>query len=112
MDQINVWLESPSPVLLGETEMHWSTLQALLVNDKTVVPALHDALIAALCLQQGVRELWSADRDFRPGPQDQWNCSSSVEPVNAVSDDAPPWMAMVTSSKYPVPTSCWWLTKV
>ena len=27
-------------------------------------PAVHDARIAALCLQHGVRELWSADRDF------------------------------------------------
>ena len=27
-------------------------------------PAVHDARIAALCLQHGMRELWSADRDF------------------------------------------------
>jgi predicted nucleic acid-binding protein len=25
---------------------------------------VHDARIAALCQQHGVRELWSADRDF------------------------------------------------
>jgi predicted nucleic acid-binding protein len=25
---------------------------------------VHDARIAALCVAQGVRELWSADRDF------------------------------------------------
>jgi uncharacterized protein len=25
---------------------------------------VHDAPIAALCLQHGVRELWTADRDF------------------------------------------------
>jgi len=30
---------------------------------------------------------------------DQWNCSSSVEPVSAVTDEAPPWMTVVTSSK-------------
>lgn len=29
----------------------------------------------------------------------QWNCSSSVEPVSAVTLDLPPWMAVVTSSK-------------
>jgi predicted nucleic acid-binding protein len=28
--------------------------------------AAHDARIAALCLAHGVRELWSADREFRP----------------------------------------------
>lgn len=25
---------------------------------------IHDARVAALCLQHGVRELWTADRDF------------------------------------------------
>jgi predicted nucleic acid-binding protein len=27
-------------------------------------PRVHDARIAAICAQHGVRELWSADRDF------------------------------------------------
>ena len=65
IDQINAWLESPSLVLLGETDTHWPTLQALLAKARTVGPAVHDARIAALCLQHGVREIWSADRDFR-----------------------------------------------
>jgi toxin-antitoxin system PIN domain toxin len=69
MDQISAWLESPSLVLLGETDTHWLTLQKLLGNAKTVGPAVHDARIAALCLQHGVRELWSADRDFRRWPE-------------------------------------------
>ena len=30
---------------------------------------------------------------------DQWNCSSSVEPVSAVTLDLPPWITVVTSSK-------------
>jgi predicted nucleic acid-binding protein len=29
---------------------------------------VHDARIAALCLSHGVRELWSADRDFSRFP--------------------------------------------
>ena len=65
LDQINAWLESPSLVLLAETATHWPTLQAMLANAKTIGPAVHDARIAALCLSHGVRELWSADRDFR-----------------------------------------------
>ena len=65
LDQINAWLESPSLVLLTETATHWPTLQAMLANAKTIGPAVHDARIAALCLTHGVRELWSADRDFR-----------------------------------------------
>ena len=35
--------------------------------DRVVIPraiGIHDARVAALCLQHGVRELWSADRDF------------------------------------------------
>ena len=29
----------------------------------------------------------------------QWNCSSSVEPVSAFTEDEPPWITVVTSSK-------------
>jgi toxin-antitoxin system PIN domain toxin len=62
--QIDAWLESPSLVLLAEGETHWPTLRALLVQARIAGPAVHDARVAALCLQHGVRELWSADRDF------------------------------------------------
>jgi hypothetical protein len=30
---------------------------------------IHDARVAALCLYHGVRELWTADRDFSMFPQ-------------------------------------------
>ena len=68
VDQIDAWLESPSLVLLAETDTHWPTLQTLLSDAKTIGPAVHDARVAALCLSHGVRELWSADRDFRRFP--------------------------------------------
>jgi toxin-antitoxin system PIN domain toxin len=64
LDQIDAWLQSPSVVLLAESAAHWSALRGLLAQARTVGPAVHDARIAALCLQHGVRELWSADRDF------------------------------------------------
>lgn len=64
LDQIEAWLESPSLVLLGETEMHWPQLKDLLVKGRVIGALIHDARIAALCLQHGVKELWSADRDF------------------------------------------------
>jgi uncharacterized protein len=64
IDQIDAWLESPSLVLLAETTRHWATLRALIGNAHITGPAVHDSRIAALCLQHGVRELWSADRDF------------------------------------------------
>lgn len=64
IDQIDAWLESPSLVLLAETSAHWKTLWAALSAGKVVGPLIHDGRIAALCVQHGVRELLSADRDF------------------------------------------------
>jgi uncharacterized protein len=39
-------------------------LRALLIASQVTGARVHDARIAALCHQHGVRELWSADRDF------------------------------------------------
>jgi uncharacterized protein len=64
LSQIDAWLESPSLVLLAETGAHWTRLRELLGKARIAGPAVHDARIAALCLQHGVRELWTADRDF------------------------------------------------
>ena len=69
IDQIEAWLESPSLVLLAESDRHWADLRALLTRGKIAGPAVHDARIAALCLHHGVRELWTADRDFSAFPQ-------------------------------------------
>jgi predicted nucleic acid-binding protein len=57
-------MESPSLALLGESDRHWEQLLSLVVAGRIAGPQVHDARIAALCLQHGVRELWSADRDF------------------------------------------------
>jgi uncharacterized protein len=38
--------------------------RALLAAGRVAGAQVHDARIAALCRQHGVRELWSADRDF------------------------------------------------
>jgi toxin-antitoxin system PIN domain toxin len=64
IDQVEAWLESPTLVLLSESEDHWVRLRGLLEGGKVSGPKVHDARIAALCAQHGVRELWSADRDF------------------------------------------------
>lgn len=64
LEQIDAWLEAPSLVLLAETELHWAELRALVDAARSAGPQIHDARIAALCLQHGVRQLWSADRDF------------------------------------------------
>lgn len=64
LDQVSAWLESPSVVLLSETEGYWESLQGLLTEGKATGPQVHDARIAALCRAHGIRELWTADRDF------------------------------------------------
>lgn len=68
MKAIEAWLASPTLHLLAETPDHWQTLRALLEGSRLVGARVHDARIAALCIQHGVSELWSADRDFRRFP--------------------------------------------
>lgn len=63
-EQVSAWMASPSLVLLGEPTDYWPTLQGLLASSRAVGPKVHDARVAALCIAHGVRELWSADRDF------------------------------------------------
>ena len=64
LDQVDAWVESPSLVLLTESQAHWERLRSLLTSGKVAGPKVHDARIAALCLQHGVKQLWSDDRDF------------------------------------------------
>jgi hypothetical protein len=64
VDQVAAWLESPTLVLLSEGEGYWAVLRGLLEAGKVTGPLVHDARVAALCLYHGVRELWTADRDF------------------------------------------------
>jgi toxin-antitoxin system PIN domain toxin len=64
IEQVDAWLESPALVLLAERGGYWESLRELLQKAKAAGPRVHDARVAALCLAHGVRELWSADRDF------------------------------------------------
>lgn len=64
LDQVEAWLESPTLLLLGESAGYWPRLRSLLVSGRVAGPLVHDARIAALALEHGVRELWSADRDL------------------------------------------------
>lgn len=62
--QIETWLASPTLVLLAESDTHWRALRLLLEAGRIAGPVVHDARIAAICISHGVRELWTADRDF------------------------------------------------
>jgi uncharacterized protein len=69
IDQVEAWLEAPNLMLLSERARYWPTLSSLMVRSRISGPLVHDARIAGLCLDYGVQELWSADRDFSRFPE-------------------------------------------
>ena len=68
MDQVEAWLESPSLTLLAESEAYWPELRTVLQEGRIAGPQVHDGRVVALCRLHGVRELWTADRDFSRFP--------------------------------------------
>jgi toxin-antitoxin system PIN domain toxin len=62
--QVECWREGPRMSFIGEAAGYWDELRGLLERGRVRGARVHDARIAALCLQHGVTELWSADRDF------------------------------------------------
>jgi Predicted nucleic acid-binding protein, contains PIN domain len=64
LDQIECWLEAPTLMVIGEAEGYWQTFRGAVERGKITGPQVHDARVAALCLQHAVKELWTADRDF------------------------------------------------
>jgi toxin-antitoxin system PIN domain toxin len=63
-NQIRAWTGSPSLVIQSESPRHLTTLESLLRASRVLGPGIHDARVAAICLDHGVTELWTADRDF------------------------------------------------
>jgi predicted nucleic acid-binding protein len=68
LKQVEAWLASPSLVLLAEASSHFRRLRDILAISGVVGARVHGARISALCLDHGVSELWSADRDFARFP--------------------------------------------
>jgi len=68
IDQVDASLEAPAMFVLSEEPDYWPSLRAIVLAGKTSGPMVHDARVAAICMQHGVRELWSADRDFSRFP--------------------------------------------
>ena len=54
---------------LAEGPGYLDKLESLLASGNVIGGRIHDARIATLCLCHGVRELWTADRDFSMFPQ-------------------------------------------
>ncbi len=61
-------MQSPTAHLLAEGPGYWSVLKRLVTEGHVAGARVHDARVAALCLAQGVSELWTADRDFSRFP--------------------------------------------
>ena len=66
---VGAWLASGNLHLLSESPGYFDKLRELALAAKLSGPRIHDARVAALCLHHGVRELWTADRDFSMFPK-------------------------------------------
>jgi toxin-antitoxin system PIN domain toxin len=64
LSAVESWLAVGTASVLREEEGYWEVLAALLRTSRVSGPKIHDARIAALCVQHAVTELWTADRDF------------------------------------------------
>ena len=69
LDFLEELLKSPSLQLLSEGDGHFARLSQVVRSGRIVGARVHDARIAALCLEHAVTELWTADRDFGRFPQ-------------------------------------------
>ncbi|MFQ5668236.1 MAG: TA system VapC family ribonuclease toxin [Candidatus Binatia bacterium] len=61
---VDSWCSVGTLSLLHEVDGYWEVLAAMLRSSRVAGPKIHDARIAALCIQHAVSELWTADRDF------------------------------------------------
>lgn len=62
--QVEAWLAAPSAHLLTCGAQHWKILSELSLQAKLQGGQFHDARIAAICIENGVQLLYTADRDF------------------------------------------------
>jgi predicted nucleic acid-binding protein len=61
---IDAWTASPSLQFFHESPTYWGTLTRLISAGRIRGPMIHDARIAAICIDNGATQLLSADRDF------------------------------------------------
>jgi toxin-antitoxin system PIN domain toxin len=66
--QIVAWCESPTLRVLSDEPEALDRLFELCVHAQVAGPKVHDGRIAAVCLEHGISELWTVDRDFSRFP--------------------------------------------
>ncbi|MEX2263287.1 MAG: TA system VapC family ribonuclease toxin [Bryobacteraceae bacterium] len=64
MEDLCSLLESPALTMLGEGPGHLAAMRQSVISAHATGNLVHDAHIAALLLENGIREFWTADRDF------------------------------------------------
>ena len=62
--QVHGWLSSPVATTLHETSQHLLVLEDMSSQTDISGGKIHDARIAAICVENEVREIWTADRGF------------------------------------------------
>ncbi len=65
---IQAILSSPSLLLLSETDRHAQVMERMILASGATGNLMHDAHVASLCLEHGVTELITGDRDFHRFP--------------------------------------------
>lgn len=65
---VSEWMRADNFSVLGEAGTHFDTLRGLIEKGRVAGAQIHDARIAAICLDHGASELWTADRDFLKFP--------------------------------------------
>jgi uncharacterized protein len=68
LDTVRAWIEHPNCSVLCETSNHFSLLSGLSQRAQVSGGAIHDARIAAICIEHQVEEFWTLNRDFHRFP--------------------------------------------
>lgn len=69
VEQVKTWCAAPRLTVVKESMQHLAVLADLCQAGEVSGPMIHDARVAAIYLENGVSEVWSADRDFSRFPQ-------------------------------------------
>lgn len=69
IDQLTAWSDSPTLRFIGERHDHLNRLTDLAHTADVRGPKIHDARIAAICLEHGIDRLITIDRDFTRFPR-------------------------------------------
>ena len=64
LSDLKAILDSPAVILLSETQRHSKVMETIIKESGVTGNLIHDAHIAALCLEHGVTQLLTGDRDF------------------------------------------------